>query len=460
MGQVNNKRLRKLNTFKEEVLSKTLEMLEKYPLCDHCLGRQFAMLGHGVENAERGAAIKLVLTLNAHAVALEKKREGVKLLKTLAFNGFFKKAEKILQKITKKPVKGKRGKCYLCEDMFREIHTYVEKAVKKLSLYEFHSFVVGVELPVEIEEREDEFKAEFQVKHGENLRNEFGRAVGKKISEITGKPVNYKTPDIVVLLNPFTEQLRLQINPLYISGCYRKLVRGIPQAKWICTQCRGKGCPRCGGTGKMYPESVEELVSTPILKAAQGTKTSFHASGREDVDARMLGVGRPFVVEVNEPKRRFLDLKALEMEINRQADGKIEVLNLKFADKASVRRLKKAEAVQKLYRVLVEFDREVSEDELSLLEERLANTVIKQKTPRRVLHRRADLTREKYIYKVEAKKLTPKMAEIRIRCQGGLYIKELVTGDEGRTLPSVSQILNVNAKPLELDVLEVMLKEG
>jgi len=85
--------------------------------------------------------------------------------------------------------------------------------------------------------------------------------------------------------------------------------------------------------------------------------------------------------------------------------------------------------------------------------------MIRQKTPRRVLHRRANLTREKYIYKVEVKKLTPKMAEIRIRCQGGLYIKELVTGDEGRTIPSVSQILNVNARPLELDVLEVRLRE-
>lgn len=448
-----------MNTFREEVLSKALKMLKKYPLCNHCLGRQFAMLGHGVENAERGAAIKLVLTLNAHAVALEKKREGVKLLKTLAFNGFSKNAEKILQKITKKPGKGKHGKCYLCEDTFQKIHTYVEKAVETLKLYEYRSFVVGVELPVEIEEREDEFKAEFQVKHGENLRNEFGRVIGKKISEIAGKPVNHKTPDIVVLLNPFTGQLRLQINPLYISGRYRKLARGIPQAKWICTQCRGKGCPRCGGTGKMYPESVEELISMPILKAAQGTKTSFHASGREDVDARMLGAGRPFVVEVNEPRKRFLDLKALEMKINEQADGKIEVLGLKFADKAMVRRLKKAEAAQKLYRVLVEFDREVSEDELSLLESKLTNTMIRQKTPRRVLHRRANLTREKYIYKVEVKKLTPKMAEIRIRCQGGLYIKELVTGDEGRTIPSVSQILNVNARPLELDVLEVRLKE-
>ena len=49
------------------------------------------------------------------------------------------------------------------------------------------------------------------------------------------------------------------------------------------------------------------------------------------------------------------------------------------------------------------------------------------------------------------------MIELRIRCQGGLYIKELVTGDMGRTKPSVSEILKVKAVPLKLDVLDVNL---
>jgi len=445
--------------FQEQVLSKALEILKKYPLCDHCLGRQFALLGYGVENAERGAAIKLILTLDANALLPAQKRKGIKLLKILISHGFFKTAKETLYKITGKTLKGQSRTCYLCENKFEKIQKITEKIVEKLGAYEYHNFVIGIELPVEVEEREDEFKAEFQIKHGENLRNEFGRTIGKKISEKTGKPVNHRAPDIVVLLNPFTEQIRLQINPLYIRGRYRKLIRGIPQAKWICTQCQGKGCPKCGGAGKMYPESVEELISKPILEAAQGTKTSFHASGREDVDARMLGTGRPFIVEVANPRKRLLDLKALELTINKRAEGKIEVLNLKLADKNIVRKLKKAEATQKLYRIIVKFDKKVSDEELILLEKKLSRIMVRQKTPRRVLHRRADLTREKYIYKVKVKKLTPKMAEIRILCQGGLYIKELVTGDMGRTVPSVSQILNTNATPLELDVLEVMLKE-
>jgi tRNA pseudouridine synthase 10 len=262
---------------------------------------------------------------------------------------------------------------------------------------------------------------------------------------------------VVLLVNPILEETRLQINPLYIAGRYKKLARGISQSKWFCSNCRGKGCEKCNWTGKMYPESVEELIAKPILDETGGAKASFHASGREDVDARMLGKGRPFVIEISKPKKRFLNLKNLEDAINAYAKGKVEVSKLHFADKAVVRKLKKAESVQKEYRVIVEFENEISDRHMHLLEEKLTNVMVQQKTPLRVLHRRADLTREKYIYKVKAKKLSSKEAELRIRCQGGLYVKELVNGDDGRTTPSVSEILKNKAKPLKLDVLKVFM---
>jgi tRNA pseudouridine synthase 10 len=108
--------------------------------------------------------------------------------------------------------------------------------------------------------------------------------------------------------------------------------------------------------------------------------------------------------------------------------------------------------------VLIEFENAVSEKDLRLLEETLSGTSIKQQTPLRVLHRRADLTREKYIYEVKVKKVSLKRAEMKIRCQGGLYVKELVSGDEGRTVPNVSELLGNRAKPLKLDVLNVIME--
>jgi len=442
-----------------DILEKAQRMLEEYPLCDHCLGRQFALLGHSVENDERGKAIKLALTLKAHELALSKNREGVRILKILATNGFSKAAGEILQKMKKRiPRKNFPKTCFLCESKSESFDDLAKKALKELESYEYNSFLVGIELPITVEEREDEFKAKFNVSYGENMRNEFGRVIGKKIAEHSGKIADYRKPEIVVLVNPFAEKISLQINPLYIAGRYKKLVRGIPQSKWFCSNCQGKGCEKCNWTGKMYPESVEELIATPLLDVTSGIKASFHGSGREDIDARMLGKGRPFVIEITKPQKRFLDLKKLKEVINTYAKGKVEVLNLQFADKAVVRRLKKAESAQKEYRVLIEFENKIATKELRLLEERLTNVMVMQKTPLRVLHRRADLTREKYIYEVKVKKLSPKKAEMKVRCQGGLYVKELVTGDEGRTTPSVSEILKNRAKPIKLDVLNVIME--
>ena len=443
-----------------DILEETLTMLSKYPLCDNCLGRQFALLGYNIENKDRGKALKLSLTLQANALHAEKNDEGVKRLKVLAVNGFSREAQETLRHLKKRvPKKDPSKTCFLCEDKFQLLDGLTQKALEALSNYEYSTFLVGIELPVAVEEREDEFKATFNVSYGESIRHEFGRLLGKRLAELTGKTVEYKKPDIAIIFNPFTEQIRLQVNPLFVAGRYRKLVRDIPQSKWFCSSCRGRGCEKCGGTGKMYPESVEELVSAPLLEAAEGEKTSFHASGREDIDARMLGNGRPFVIEVSKPKKRFLDLKKIEAAVNADAEGKVEVSGLRFTNKDAVRRLKKAESAQKEYRVLIDFEKDVSEEGLSLLEEQLSSVLIKQQTPLRVLHRRADLVREKYIYEVKVKKVSLRRAEMKIRCQGGLYVKELVSGDEGRTLPNVSELLGNRAKPLKLDVLNVIMDD-
>jgi tRNA pseudouridine synthase 10 len=367
-------------------------------------------------------------------------------------------AAEILKKMRKRTEK--KRECYLCQELFKHLEELVDSALEKLKAYEYTTFLVGVELPTEVEEREDEFKADFEVRHGESMRNEFSRDIGKEISEITKKVAEYKKPDVVVLLNPFTGQVTLQANPLYIEGRYKKLIRGIPQSKWVCRKCRGKGCPRCNWTGKMYPESIEEIIAGPTLEKTGGEDVSFHAAGREDVDARMLGRGRPFIVEVKKPKRRFIHLQKLTKAINKQAQDKVKVLNLRFAGKDDVRKLKKIEASEKVYKAIVEFDKNVSDEELEAVEKTFTNAVVRQQTPSRVLHRRANLVREKYIYEAKIKRLTPNRAEIKIRCQGGLYIKELITGDEGRTDPCVAKIVNAEAKPLELDVLKVVTRES
>ena len=45
--------------------------------------------------------------------------------------------------------------------------------------------------------------------------------------------------------------------------------------------------------------------------------------------------------------------------------------------------------------------------------------------------------------------------ELTLRCEAGTYVKELVHSDEGRTKPSVQDILGVECEVIWLDVEEI-----
>ncbi|MEM4476186.1 MAG: hypothetical protein QXG07_02745, partial [Desulfurococcaceae archaeon] len=48
------------------ILDDAAKILEKYPLCNHCLGRLYAKLGRGILNEVRGLSIKTVLAMEYH----------------------------------------------------------------------------------------------------------------------------------------------------------------------------------------------------------------------------------------------------------------------------------------------------------------------------------------------------------------------------------------------------------
>jgi tRNA pseudouridine synthase 10 len=436
-----------------DIVKVTIALLEKHALCDHCLGRQFALLGYSLSNSDRGKALKLASVLKGSQLVQKNSEAGKTILRSVAVNGFSEIAMKTLQNLGV-PIENPEPKCFLCHGAFTRINHYVQNAVNQLSQYDYESFLVGIQVDVTIEEREDVLRSNFSIVWGESIRNELSREIGKRIQAETNKTVNLHRPDILLLINPFRETINLQRNSLFVLGWYKKLARGIPQSRWICNKCRGIGCSRCDWKGQLYPNSVEEYIASPLLEMTKGTRIKLHAAGREDVDVRTLGDGRPFIAEVKEPQFRKIDLLKLKKTINRKAKNQIEVSNLAFSSKEGVKNLKRGEAAVKVYRAIVEFARKLSDDELSQIEQ-LNNIPINQITPLRVMHRRAIKTRTRYLYKVDVKKLKPNVVELLIRCDGGLYIKELITGDEERTKPSVSSTVGVPTTCLTLDVMKI-----
>ncbi|MFX1295471.1 MAG: tRNA pseudouridine(54/55) synthase Pus10 [Promethearchaeota archaeon] len=431
------------------------DILTKYNLCNCCLGRQYAFLGHGVTNFDRGKNLKLYLTLVGSELYEEgNKDEGLELLKLIAIQGNFQPAITLLKKLEISIESTKS--CYICEGFMKQLDIFKDLIITRLTEREYRTFLIGSKIPEAIIDREDDLRAEFNVKYGESIKAELNREIGKRMLS-TEKEVNFDSPDLVAVINPITQDIEIKVNPLFIYGRYRKLKRGISQTRWICWNCEGRGCEECNGTGLRYEHSVEIFIAEPILKIVEGKEYKFHGAGREDIDARMLGTGRPFVVEIKEPRKRFIDLKEVQKKINELAQNNVEVSDLEWSDRGTIRNIKAlAQVSEKTYQILVETQEQVSLEIIKQADETLTGAIIQQKTPQRVLHRRANKLRIKKVYEFNTTQISPKRLEIIVKCQGGCYVKELCNGDDGRTQPNLSNLLNTQITVLELDVIHVV----
>ncbi len=426
------------------ILETAKKIVSEGPICDNCMGRQFAKLSTGLNNQERGSAVKLSLAMEGDMLYKESGDDTV--LKELSTCNSY--ARKTLG------IKGDDQKCWVCLGLYENLDQWAKRAVEAIGDREYSTFLVGTKISGLLSENEEILWSECGIAHAEQFKSEMNREVGKLISALTGKEVEFERPDILVTLDIAENDVRLQIRSLYIQARYRKFIRTIPQTRWPCRSCGGKGCETCDFTGKQYPESVDELIREEVVKATNATDTKFHGAGREDIDALMLGTGRPFVVEALSPTIRSIDLELLEKKINEFAKDKVEVEGLKFVEKDVIENLKASKA-DKVYNLKVTFKEPVSKERLISAIDSLVGAEIAQRTPQRVAHRRGDLVRKRRVHGMQLLERTDEYAIIQVHCDGGLYVKELTSSDEGRTEPSLTGLLEVQATVTELDVISV-----
>jgi tRNA pseudouridine synthase 10 len=408
------------------VLQDAAAILETGPLCDACLGRPFAHLSHGLTNDARG--------------------RGLRIGTALAADEDFEEPEE----------------CWVCDGETGTYDEWADRAVEAIGDVAFETYQVGTRPSPLIEENESLLRemAGLDEETGERFKTEMNREVGKRVGRKTGTQVDFERPDVQLLLDVAAEEVEATVNSAFVYGRYRKLERGIPQTKWPCRECNGSGtragepCVYCDGTGYTYQESVEQLTAPPIREAMDGASATFHGAGREDIDAKMLGTGRPFVVEVEAPRNRFPDIEALEAEVNEFADGKAAVEGLRLATYEMVERVKEHDAA-KTYRASVTFDQPVEDGAFRDALDALDGATIEQETPQRVDHRRASKVRTRRVYSIDGELEDGTEATVEIHGEGGLYVKELVSSDDGRTTPSLAGELGVDCRVTALDVLAV-----
>ena len=195
-------------------------------------------------------------------------------------------------------------------------------------------------------------------------------------------------------------------------------------------------------------------------------RAQFTGAGREDLDVRMLGGGRPFVLEACNARAAPPSAAALATaSAALAAGGRVEVRALSVLTKAQRALLKEGEAEKsKAYRAVVSLSRPFTPADAAALAARSAVTLA-QATPVRVLHRRAVLTRERDVLAMAARPLPghPRAFVLDLRCAAGTYVKEFVHGDFGRTRPSLADLLDpaqprATADCIQLDVVGVEME--
>jgi len=404
-------------------------------ICNHCLGRQFAQLTKGTTNEIRGKSIRDLFAFVADS-GEDAKIDPVNLHVYEFRNSKIKVGKKT-------PI------CKICNNFFDKTEKLSADACRKISKLDYETFVVGTKISGELLRKEEAVWEEMGTDYCEPIKAEINREVGKLLEKETGKKADFENPDIVILIDTEKYEIEVHPNQIWIYGTYQKLVRGIPQTKWFCRVCHGGGCKHCNKKGKMYPTSVEEIVSKPLIKATNSSGTSFHGAGREDIDARCIA-WRPFVIEIKNPVKRKFNLSKIQKEINK--GKKVKAKLIKICNKETVRKIKSAR-LTKTYKIIVRFKKPITRKDIKKVVK--IRGVISQRTPERVSHRRADIIRRRKVLSISGKMKSRKEAEFLIRTEAGMYVKELATGDNGRTEPSFAGILNNEASVRALDVMKI-----
>ena len=201
-----------LDNSRGTILETARKIISLGPICDSCLGRQFAMLSTGLTNSERGRSIKTVLAMQAS------ESDEKALQEELASS--FRPARLKL---------GREGeedaRCTVCLGgmMPENLESWAEKAAHALGGREYSTFVVGTKMSGLLAENEELLLTDGGAKYAEPFKSELNREVGKRLSLKVGKQVSLKSPDVVVHLNLAADEVELQISSDLHSRALQKI---------------------------------------------------------------------------------------------------------------------------------------------------------------------------------------------------------------------------------------------
>ncbi|GJJ75240.1 tRNA pseudouridine synthase 10 [Entomortierella parvispora] len=263
--------------------------------------------------------------------------------------------------------------------------------------------------------------------------------------------IGKSVPPCAVSTKPVLESIEMTRDSVHVGGRYLKYTRDVSQTPWTI------------GTTVLAELSVSGIVCETVKKAFKADDFKFVTAGREDANVRMLGNGRPFYMELINPRIPSLPhetLELIEKEINTIMPDKVQIRKLTGLNPEDTKIIKDGEDTKtKSYSALCWASEPVTPTMIEAVNAYNNKAfIVEQQTPIRVLQRRAQMIRKKEIHSLKAFPLEGHFFVVHLHTEAGTYIKEFVHGDLGRNQPSLASILGCEADIMELDVLEVDLE--
>ena len=331
-------------------------------------------------------------------------------------------------------VKGRE--CYVCQGLMDRTGKMAEAAARRARRFQFRTFTVGVSVPEGVQEREDELRSELKLKGSETIKIQAARLVAAQVSEKLRKRVDRQRPDLTLLADFGSGDVSVTARPVFYYGRYTKPA-GVSQRRSFCEECRGVGCKKCRGTGFERKPSVEEALRSKLAGFSGSQKMTFTWLGSEDRESRVYPPGRPFVVEVKNPRKRTFPKRFGA----RLRGGLMSVSSGKTLPSKPLR----LPAFRFLTRIRATAASRVSPEGLAELKSRFKEAAVRFDRP----HNRPAV---KTVYRASAR-ARGRTLFIEAELDGGLPVKRFVSGE--LVSPSVSEVLKTEVGCRSFDICGV-----
>jgi tRNA pseudouridine synthase 10 len=325
--------------------------------------------------------------------------------------------------------------CYICRGLWNKMDSIASEVHFSSRMHDFRSFLIGLVLPWQICENEDQIRASCKIRGRESIKTALTRVIRQRFAKLSGKRLETNNPDVVIIItvqdkNYVDLGITVRSRSLTLGGVYVKKSRDVPLYE-----------SRLSIYPKKKVSSFEEVLRRELIYATDAESVSFSWMGKEDRDSLVLGGGRPFFATLKNPKRRYLK-HHLRFQI-----GKTSVTVNKHPTNIP-RQL--PTFINKIRAVVAsEYNEQFSSSDMRVLNNKGILCVAFANKKSLAI---------KLIYSMRARVVNVRKFVLTIVCDGGLPIKRFVDG-YGRTSPNVTDLLKKKCKCHIFDVMDLHVQD-